>query len=139
MRLAWAVPLSPAQSYAKLLEAAGYFYAIRLYAKRVLQGKIAHRFKRPVFEICSASEVTLNTALRPKTCVAASPYGIPVRCSPASVVTTLPMEPDWIIHLNNQRGTDEQHLLAHANISFKAMIKRKTVAACTRSNIALGI
>lgn len=26
------------------------------------------------------------------------------------VVTSLPMEPDWIIHFSNQRGTAEQHI-----------------------------
>ena len=26
------------------------------------------------------------------------------------IVTNLPMEPDWIIHFHNQRGTAEQHI-----------------------------
>ena len=32
----------------KILETAGYFYAIRLHANRVLQSRIAHLLKRPV-------------------------------------------------------------------------------------------
>jgi hypothetical protein len=36
------------------------------------------------------------------------------------VVTNLPMEPDWIIRFYNQRGTAEQHLLAHASIRCQA-------------------
>ena len=40
---AFAIP-----SLYKTLEAEGYFYAIRLRANRVLQGRIAHLLKRPV-------------------------------------------------------------------------------------------
>jgi len=32
------------------------------------------------------------------------------------IVTNLPMEPDWVVRFYNQRGTAEQHLLAHPSI-----------------------
>jgi hypothetical protein len=112
----------------KTLETAGYFYAIRLRANRVLQGRIGHLLKRPVgrppkgvkrvygdFEYPAAS---WNKSRRVVAKVEWHPGELFPRVG--FVVTNLPMEPDWIIRFYNQRGTAEQHLLAHASIRCQA-------------------
>lgn len=101
-----------------MLEAEGYFCAIRLRANRVLQGKVAHLLKRPVgrppnhvrrfygdFEYQAASWD------KPRRVVAKVEWH-PGELFPrvGFVVTNLPMDPDWIIHFYNQRGTAEQHI-----------------------------
>jgi len=43
------------------------------------------------------------------------------------IVTNLPMEPDWVVRLHNQRGTAEQHLLAHPGIRCQAMHQGRKV------------
>jgi len=102
----------------KTLEAESYFYAIRLRANRVLQGKIAHLLKRPVgrppkgvkriygdFEYRAASWDKHRRVI-------AKVEWHPGELFPrvGFVVTNLPMEPDWIIRFYNQRGTAEQHI-----------------------------
>ena len=37
------------------------------------------------------------------------------------IVTNLQMEPDWVVRFYNQRGTAEQHLLAHEDMRCQAM------------------
>jgi hypothetical protein len=114
--------------YARL-EEAGYFYAIRLPVNNVLREKIAHRLTRPVgrpsltkvkrfqedFEYQAAS---WDKARR----VTAKIEWHPGKRFPkvGFFVTNLPMEPDWVVRFYNQRGTAEQHLLAHASIRCQA-------------------
>jgi hypothetical protein len=100
------------------LEAEGHFYAIRLRANRVLQGRIAHLLKRPVgrppnhmrrfygdFEYQAASWD------KPRRVIAKVEWHRGELFPRVGfVVTNLPMDPDWIIHFCNQRGTAEQHI-----------------------------
>jgi hypothetical protein len=114
---------SPSRSYTKLLEAAGCLCAIRLRANRVLQGRIAHLLKRPVSRppkgvtrVYGDFEYQAVSWDKPRRVVAKvewHPRELLLRVG--FVVTNLPMEPDWIIRFYNQRGTAEQHLLAHAS------------------------
>jgi len=102
----------------KTLEVEGYFYAIRLRANRVLQGRIAHLLKRQVgrppnhvrrifgdFEYQAASWGT------PRRVVAKVEWH-PGELFPrvGFVVTNMPMEPDWMFAFYNQRGTAEQYI-----------------------------
>jgi hypothetical protein len=116
----------------KTLETAGYFYAIRLRANRVLQGRIAHLLKRPVGRsvgrppkgvkrVYGDFEYQAASWNKPRRVVAKVEWH-PGELFPrvGFVVTNLPMEPDWIIRFYNQRGTAEQHLLAHASIRCQA-------------------
>jgi len=112
----------------KTLETAGDFYAIRLRANRVLQGRIAHLLKRPVGRppkgvkrVYSDFEYQAVSWDKPRRVVAKVEWH-PGELFPrvGFVVTSLPMEPDWIIRFHNQRGTAEQHLLAHINVRCQA-------------------
>jgi hypothetical protein len=101
------------------LEGAGYFYAIRLPAKNVLREKLAHLLTRPVgrpsptkvkrfledFEYQAAS---WDKGRR----VIARIEWHPGELFPhvGFIVTNLPMEPDWVMGFDNQRGTAEQHI-----------------------------
>jgi hypothetical protein len=100
------------------LEAEGYFYAIRLRANRVLQGKVAHLLKRPlgrppnrVQRFYGDFDCQAASWDKPRRVIAKVEWH-PGELSPrvGFLVTNLPMDPDWIIHFYNQRGTAEQHI-----------------------------
>mgnify|MGYP000352269754 CR=1 FL=1 len=102
----------------KTLEAAGYFYAIRLRANRVLQSRIAHLLKRPVGRppkgvkrVYGDFEYLAVSWDKPRRVVAKVEWH-PGELFPrvGFVVTNLPMQADWIIQFYNQRGTAEQHI-----------------------------
>lgn len=102
----------------KLLEAEGYFYAIRLCANRILQSKVAHLLKRPVGRppkhvrrLYGDFEYQAASWDKPRRVIAKVEWH-PGELFPrvGFVVTNLPMDPDWIIHFYNQRGTAEQHI-----------------------------
>jgi hypothetical protein len=128
----------------KTLETAGYFYAIRLRANRVVQFRIAHLLKRPVGRppkgvkrVCGGFEYQAVSWDKPRRVVAK------VEWHPGElfqrvgfVVINLLMAPDWIIRNTNQRRTAEQHLLGTllrntlpGNTSRKAS-KRSTGRGC---------
>ena len=115
--------------YARI-EEAGYFYAIRLPANAVQREKIAHRLTRPVgrpsltkvkrfYEDLEYQAASWDKTRR----VIAKIEWHPGELFPkvGFIVTNLPMEPDWVVRFYNQRGTAEQHLLAHASIRCQAM------------------
>jgi hypothetical protein len=100
------------------LESEGYFYTIRLRANRVLQGRIAHLLKRPVGRppkgvkrIYGDFDYQAVSWDKPRRVVAKVEWH-PGELFPrvGFIVTNLPMEPDWIIHFYNQRGTAEQYI-----------------------------
>ena len=102
----------------EMLEANGYFDAIRRRANRVLQGKIAHLLKRPVGRppnhvrrIYGDFEYQAASWDKPRRVVAKVAWH-PGELFPriGFVVTNLPMEPDGIIRFYNQCGTAEQHI-----------------------------
>ena len=102
----------------EMLEAEGYFYAVRLRANRVLQGRIAHLLKRPVGRppnhvrrIYGDFEYQAASWDKPRRVVAKIEWH-PGELFPrvGFVVTNLPMDLDWIFHFYNQRGTAEQHI-----------------------------
>jgi hypothetical protein len=102
----------------EMLEAEGYFYAIRLRTNRILQGKVAHLLKRPVGRppnyvrrIYGDFEYQAASWDKPRRVIAKVEWH-PGELFPrvGFVVTNLPMDPDWIIHFYNQRGTAEQHI-----------------------------
>jgi len=102
----------------KTLEAQGYYYAIRLRANRVLQGRIAHLLKRPVGRppkgvkrVYGDFEYQAVSWDKPRRVIAKVEWH-PGELFPrvGFVVTNLPMEPDRIIRFCNQRGTAEQHI-----------------------------
>ena len=102
----------------KTLEAAGYSYAIRLKKNAVLESRAAHLLKRPVGRppnhvrrIYGDFEYQAASWDKPRRVVAKVEWH-PGELFPrvGFVVTNLPMEPDWIIHFYNQRGTAEQHI-----------------------------
>lgn len=102
----------------KILETAGYFYAIRLRANRVLQSRIAHLLKRPVGRppkrvkrVYGDFEYLAVSWDKPRRVVAKVEWH-PGELFPrvGFVVTNLPMQADWIIQFYNQRGTAEQHI-----------------------------
>ena len=101
------------------LEESGYFYAIRLPANAVLKDKIAHRLTRPV------GRPSLPKVKRPYedfAYLAASwdkPHRViaKIEWHPDELfpgvgfsVTNMPLEPDWIVRVYNQRGTAERHI-----------------------------
>lgn len=99
----------------KILDVEDYYYAIRLRANRVLQGKIAHLLKRPVGRpakgvkrIYGDFEYQAVSWDRPRRVVAKGTWP-PGALFPrvGFIVTNLPMEPDRIIRFYNQRGTAE--------------------------------
>ena len=102
----------------KTLEAEGYFYTIRLGKNAVLESRIAHLLRRPVVRspnhICRSYvdfEYQAASWNKPRRVVAKVEWH-PGELFPrvGFVVTNLPMDPDWIIHFYNQRGTAEQHI-----------------------------
>jgi hypothetical protein len=102
----------------KTLEAAGYFYAIRLPANAVLQERISHRLKRPVGRppkhvrrIHEDFECQAKSRGKPRRVVAKIEWR-PGELFPRAglVVTNLPMEPEWVSGFCNRRGTAEQHI-----------------------------
>jgi hypothetical protein len=100
------------------LEAEGHFYAIRLRANRVLQGRIAHLLKRPVGcppnhmrRFYGGFEYQAASWDKPRRVIAKVEWHRGELFPRVGfVVTNLPMDPDWIIHFCNQRGTAEQHI-----------------------------
>ena len=102
----------------KLLEAVCYFYTIRLRANRILQSKVAYLLKRPagrppkhVRRLYGDFEYQAASWDKPRRVIAKVEWH-PGELFPrvGLVVTNLPMDPDWIIHFYNQRGTAEQHI-----------------------------
>jgi len=101
------------------LEAAGYFYAIRLPANSVLREKIAHRLTRPVGRpsptkvkrLYEDFEYQAASWDKPRRVIAKIEWH-PGELFPrvGFIVTNLPMEPDWVVRFYNQRGTAEQHI-----------------------------
>ena len=123
----------------KTLEGEGYYYAIRLRANRVLQGRIAHLLKRPVGRppnyvrrIYGDFEYQAASWDKPRRVVAKVEWH-PGELFPrvGFVVTNLPMEPDWIIRFYNQRGTAEQHIkegkqaINWTRLSCKGMVQNE--------------
>jgi hypothetical protein len=114
--------------YARL-EEAGYFYAIRLPANSVLREKIAHQLTRPVGRPSLTKvkrfhedfEYQAQSWDKPRRVIAKIEWP-PGELFPrvGFIVTNLPMDPDWVVRFYNQRGTAEQHLLAHASIRCQA-------------------
>ena len=103
----------------KTLEAAGYYYAIRLRKNPVLEEKISHRLTRPVgrpsktrikrfheaFEYQAASwskprQVVAKIEWHPGELFARVGY----------IVTNLPFAPKELFKFYNQRGTAERHI-----------------------------
>jgi len=118
MRFFWADAAFAIPGLYEALEAENCFYAIRMRANRILQGRIAHLLKRPVgrppnhvrriygdFEYQSAS---WDKPRRVVAKVERHPGELFPRIG--FVVTNLPMVPDWIVHFHNQRGTAEQRI-----------------------------
>ena len=102
----------------KTLEAAGYFYAIRLPANSVLREHIAHRLRRPVGRppkhvrrFYEDFEYQAKSWDKPRRVVAKIAWH-PGELFPrvGFVVTNLPMEPEWVSGFYNRRGTAEQHI-----------------------------
>jgi len=101
------------------LEAAGYFYAIRLRKNAVLEEQIAHRLTRPVGRPSKTKvkrfyeEFTYQAALwdKPRRVVAKIEWH-PGDLFPrvGYIVTNFPLKPKELIHFYNQRGTAEQHI-----------------------------
>jgi hypothetical protein len=99
-------------------EAKDYFQTIRLRTNRVLQGRIAHPLKRPTGRppkggkrIYGGFRYRVASCGKPRRAVAKVEW-LPGAVFPrvGFVFTNLPMEPDWVIHVYNQRGTAEQHI-----------------------------
>ncbi|MBZ0130568.1 MAG: IS1380 family transposase [Rhodobacteraceae bacterium] len=101
------------------LEEAQYCYAIRLPANAVLKDKIAHRLTRPVgrpsptkvkrfYEDFHYQAASWDKERRVIAKIEWHPGELFPRVG--FIVTNLPMDPDWIIHFYNQRGTTEQHI-----------------------------
>src|SRR6056297_1651566 len=94
--------------YARL-EEAGYFYAIRLPANRVLREKIAHRLTRPVGRPSQTKvkrfyedfEYQAQSWDRQRRVIAKIEWH-PGELFPrvGFIVTNLPMEPDWVVRLS---------------------------------------
>ena len=106
--------------YARL-EESGYFYAIRLPANAVLREKIAHRLTRPVgrpsqtkvkrfYENFHYQAQSWDRTRRVIARIEWHPGELFPRVG--FIVTNLPMEPDRVVRLYNQRGTAEQHIKA---------------------------
>jgi uncharacterized protein YhhL (DUF1145 family) len=103
----------------KTLEAAEYFYAIRLPANAVHREKIAHRLTRPagrppktkVKRFYEDFECQAKSWNKPRRVIAKIEWH-PGELFPrvGFVVTNLPMEPDDVIGFYNRRGTAEQHI-----------------------------
>ena len=101
------------------LEEAGYFYAIRLPANKVLRKTIEHRLTRPVGlpsqtkvkrfleDFCSQAQ-SWDEERREIPKIEWHPGELFPRVG--LIVTNLPMEPDWVVRFYNQRGTAEQHI-----------------------------
>jgi hypothetical protein len=97
----------------KFLEAAGYFYAIRLRANRVLQSRIAHLLKHPVGRppkgvkrVYGDFEYLAVSWDKPSRVVAKVEWH-PGEFFPriGFVLTNPPMQADWVIQFYNKRGT----------------------------------
>jgi len=104
--------------YARL-EEAGYFYAIRLPANSVLKEKIADRLTRPVGRPSLTKIKRFHEDFQYQAASWDKPRRIiaKIEWHPGElfprvgfIVTSLPMEPDWVVRFYNQRGTAEQHI-----------------------------
>ncbi len=111
------------------LEESCYFYAIRLPANAVLRDHIAHRLTRPVgrpsltkvkrfHEDFSYQAQSWDKERRVIARIEWHPGEIFPRVG--FIVTNLAVAPDWVVRFYNQRGTAEQHLLAHASMRCQA-------------------
>ncbi|PTN01129.1 DDE family transposase [Rhodovulum imhoffii] len=102
----------------EMLEKEGYFYTIRLRGNAVLQQAVAHLLKRPVgrppnyvrrfYHDFEYQATSWSKARRVIAKVEWHPGDLFPRVE--FVVTNLPMDPDWVIRVYNQRGTAEQHI-----------------------------
>ncbi len=100
-------------------EGAGCFHAIRLPADAVLREQIAHRLPRPVGRpsktkterFCEDFSCRAQSWDRPRRVIAEIGWR-PGELFPraGSIVTTMPMEPDWAARFYTQRGTAERHI-----------------------------
>jgi len=103
----------------QFLEAAGYFYAIRLKKNPVLESRIAHRLTRPVGRPSKTKvkrfyetfEYQAQSWHKPRRVVAKIEWH-PDDLFPrlGFIVTNMPMEADRITRFYNLRGTAEQHI-----------------------------
>lgn len=101
------------------LEETDYFYAIRLPSNAVLRSKIAHRTTRPlgrpsqtkVKRLCEDIEYQAQSWDKPRRVIAKIEWH-PGELFPkvGLIVTSMPMDPDWLLCFYNQRGTAEQHI-----------------------------
>ena len=101
------------------LTAAGYCYAIRLKENGVLESRIAHRLTRPMERPSKSKIKRLYEELEYQAKSWDKPWRVVAKIEwhrddlfarLGFIVTNLPMDPDWIIHFYNQRGTAEQHI-----------------------------
>jgi hypothetical protein len=90
------------------LEAAGYYYAIRLKKNVVLESRIAHRLTRPVGRPSKSKVKSWDKPRRVVAKIEWHPDDLVARLG--FIVTNLPVEPDWIIRFYNLRDTAEQHI-----------------------------
>ena len=103
----------------KDLEAAEYYYAVRLKKNAVLESRIAHRLTRPVGRPSKTKvkrfyeefEYQAQSWDKPRRVVAKIEWH-PDELFPrlGFIVTNLPMEPEEVVRFYNQRGTAEQHI-----------------------------
>jgi hypothetical protein len=112
---------------------------IRLRANRILQGKVAHLLKRSpgrppnsVRRLYGDFEYQAASWDKPRRVIAKVEWH-PGELFPriGFVVTNLPMDPDWIVHFYNQRGTAEQHIkeckqaINWTRLSCKGMVQNE--------------
>lgn len=94
-------------------------YAIRLPTNNVLRERIAHRLTRPVgrpsltkvkrfYEGFQYQATSWDKERRVIAKIERHPGELFARVG--FIVTNLPMDPDWVVHFYNQRGTAEQHI-----------------------------
>lgn len=137
----------------EMLEAEGYSYATRLRANRVLQGKVAHLLKRPVGQppnhvrrLYGDFEYQATSWDKPSRVFAKVEWR-PGELFPrvGFVVTSLPMEPDWIINIYNRRGTAERHIkegeqaINWTRLSYKGMAQNEVLLQLHALAYILGV
>ena len=113
------MPPLPSRELYKDLEAAEYYYAVRLKKNAVLESRIAHRLTRPVGRPSKTKvkrfyeefEYQAQSWDKPRRVVAKIEWH-PDELFPrlGFIVTNLPMEPEEVVRFYNQRGTAEQHI-----------------------------
>ena len=117
----------------KILEAAGYFYAIRLRANHILQSRIVHLLKHPVGRppkgvkrVYDDFEYLAVSLDKPRRIVAKVEW-YPGEFFPrvGFVLTNLPIQADWVIQFYNKRGTarkEGKQAISWTRLSCKALI-----------------